>query len=311
MSYFIELNDLMIRYGFRPDKKMAQFFINDENIVSKLVSLGELKESDVVLEIGAGTGFLTRELQKHCRVIAIELDDQLFELLEKELPKENIELLHENFLKCSLPEFNKIVCLPPYSISSDIIFKILDFEPELCVLVFQNEFVQKLCAQPGFQEFNATSVLAQYYFNVEFVQGISSEAFFPKPESGSAIVRLVSKKKFKELNQKGLFVKFIKNLFRFQNKNLRNALRHIYSFIKEDLPMDENGFNSIADKLSNGVEKVNLIEVEDFGKLYKTFFQTGQKEKTPLKGKKAFSKIKKTIAEIKKPVKKKASRKSK
>ncbi len=286
MSYFVELNDLMSRYGFQPDKKMAQFFVMDETVVAKFVELAELKKTDVVLEVGAGTGFLTREIQKHCKVIAYELDDELFELLQKELPKENLELFHENFLKVSLPKFNKIVCLPPYTISSDIIFKTLEFEPELVVMAFQREFVEKLRAQPGFQEYSALSVLVQYYFDVQFIQHVPADCFFPQPKAVSSIVKMVLKKEAK-IRDKKLFEHFVKNLFRFQNKNLKKALNHSFQFIGPELGLNEKAFKKILEKLELGNVKVNLIEVEEFAELFGLF---NKKEKD--KSKKAQKKTK-------------------
>ncbi len=267
MSYFVELNDLMSRYGFQPDKKMAQFFIMDELVVAKIVEVAELKENDVVLEVGAGTGFLTREIQKHCKVIAYELDDELFELLQKELPKENLELFHENFLKAILLKFNKIVCLPPYTISSDIIFKTLEFEPELVVMVLQREFVEKLRALPGFQEYSALSVLVQYYFDVQFIQHVHADSFFPPPEAVSSIVKLVLKKEAK-IRDKKSFEFFVKQLFRFQNKNLKKALNHSFQFIGPKLNLNEKDFKEILETLELGEVKVNLLEVEEFAELF-------------------------------------------
>lgn len=276
-SHFLELNDLIVKYGFRPEKKLAQFFIMDESIVEKLAVLAELKKTDVVLEIGSGTGFLTKELQKHCKVIAVEFDSRLFELLEKELPKENLELVQGDFQSVKLPKFNKMVSLPPYTISAGIMFKLLDFETELAVLVFQKEFVQKILAQPGFNEYHPLSVLMQYYYNAIFVQTIPADSFFPHPGVVSAIIKLVSKKRFNSIKPKKAFENFVKTLFRFQNKNLRNALNHSFQFIGKELGLNEKEFKQKIEKLDLKDSKVKLLEVEEFAKLFNEFVK---KEKT-------------------------------
>ena len=90
---------------------MAQLFIIDEAVIDAMIEEAKLKPDDIALEIGAGTGFLTRELQKHCKVIAVELDYTLCELLENELPKENLSFICGDFLETELPSFNKIVSL--------------------------------------------------------------------------------------------------------------------------------------------------------------------------------------------------------
>ena len=129
MSLFVELNNLMARYRFRPKKKLGQHFIINELVLQKLIDAAELEETDKVLEIGAGTGFLTKELCKYCKVFAVEVDETLCEVLENELKDTNIEILCGDFLKIKLPDFNKVVSIPPYHISKKIMFKLLGFTP--------------------------------------------------------------------------------------------------------------------------------------------------------------------------------------
>ena len=152
MSLFKELHQLMAKYRFKPKKSLGQNFIVNQDVIDVLVEEADLKKTDVVLEIGAGTGFLTRELLKHCKVVAIEKDDVLAELLEKELPSKNLELIHGDFFEIELPKFNKIVTLPPYNVSKKVISKINTLNFEVAVLVLQKEFAEKIAALPGFAE---------------------------------------------------------------------------------------------------------------------------------------------------------------
>ncbi|MBN1940637.1 MAG: ribosomal RNA small subunit methyltransferase A [Candidatus Diapherotrites archaeon] len=265
-----ELNSLMVKYRFRPNKKMGQIFIVDSEIIGKLVELAELKKTDVVLEIGAGTGFLTRALQKKCSVVAFELDDTLFDLLEHELEKEKIELLHKDFLAAELPEFNKVVSLPPYTISTDILYRLFGKKFEIAVFVFQTEFAERLAAEPGFFDYNALSVLTHYFFDVKVVKKVSSKSFFPRPNAQSAIVKLVRKNRKKRVHDTKLFISFIKSVFRFQNKNLCNALRSSYDFIETKISREE--FEERLQKLDLKDVKVKLISCDEFIAVFTALF---------------------------------------
>ena len=271
MNLFSELNQGMVKYRFRPNRKMAQLFIIEESVLEKMVELAELSPKDVVLEIGAGTGFLTRQLQKKCKVVAVELDDNLFRLLSKELPEKNLELLHGNFLDLTLPAFNKVASLPPYTISSKIMLRLFELKPELCVLVFQKEYIAKLLAEPGFMEYNAMSVLTHYYFDAEMVSTVPAKFFFPKPSSDSAIVKLKIVKRKELAFDEMLFRQFIKSVFRFQNKNLENATKNSLPFMKVKKEDSEKILKKFAsNKLAK--QKVNLLSCDEFVALFNQFF---------------------------------------
>lgn len=263
MDLFAELNQLMVKYRFKPNKKLAQNFVIDKNLIDLMLFHSELKASDTVLEIGAGAGFLTRELEKKCKVIGVEIDDNLSELLERELSKKNLILIHEDFLKARLPKFNKIVALPPYTISSRTIYKLLEKKFDLALLVFQKEFCDKLTAEPGFMEYGAISVLTQYYSEPKIlIRNISPTSFYPKPNRFSSLIKLIYKKRFGIAKNEPLFALFIKSIFRFRNKNLSNALLKAFSFIKGGLKINEKEFKEKVNKLELKEEKLNLLSVE-------------------------------------------------
>ena len=268
MDFFNELQGLMIRYRFRPRKKLAQHFVVNEALVKRLVGLAELKQDDTVLEIGAGTGFLTRELLKSCKVVAVEMDEKLCQLLAKELASEGLNLVCADFLKAELPKFNKVVSLPPYSHCGEIVYRLLENDFELGVLVFQREFAEKLVALPGFKEYCALSVVVQYAFEPVLVQSVSPGFFFPRPKGDSCIVLLRANKRFGSVTSMELFPFFVKSIFRFQNKNLKNALEKSRQFLLPRLNVSSETFDKRLHSLPLPGKKVNLLEVAEFVEVF-------------------------------------------
>ena len=268
MTLFTELQNLMIRYRFRPNRKRGQHFMLKEPVLEKIVQLAELSSTDTVLEIGAGTGFLTRLLQQRCRVIAVELDERLCTLLKAELPEKNLQLLCGDFLKTELPQFNKVVSLPPYARSAAVMYKLFEHEFDSAVLVFQREFAAKLAALPGFEEYNALSVLTQYGFDVKTEQRIEPGCFFPRPVGESCIVKMVKTLRHGQAKDKSAFSLFVKSVFRYKNKNLRNALLKSWLFIKKDLELEEKEFKERAEALGMRDVKVNLVSVKEFVEIF-------------------------------------------
>jgi len=268
MSLFNELQSLMIKYRFRSNKKLGQHFVINQVLIEKLVKLAGLGEKDTVLEIGPGTGFLTRHLLEKTKVVAVEIDEKFCELLGKEMPKENLTLLCGDFLKAELPKFNKVVSLPPYFQSSAITHKLLENDFELAVLVFQKEFAEKLVAFPGFAQYCALSVLTQHSFDANVFGTVSPNCFYPKPKDESSIVVLKAKEGQEMVDDKAGFAIFVKTLFRFRNKNLKNALQKGWQFLLPILEMEKAEFNKKLESLPLFQEKVDLIAVEDFAKVF-------------------------------------------
>jgi 16S rRNA (adenine1518-N6/adenine1519-N6)-dimethyltransferase len=114
---------LLRLYGFSPKKRLGQNFTVNYDIMQSLVEHASLTKNDVVLEVGAGFGFLTHLLSDRCKkVIAVEVDPQLANFLRKNLSTlSNVDLIEGDILKVSLPAFNKVVSAPPYSISSPLL----------------------------------------------------------------------------------------------------------------------------------------------------------------------------------------------
>ena len=279
MDLFSELNNLMAHYSFKPSKKFSQNFLINKVVLDKMVALAELKSSDVVLEIGSGTGFLTKELLKHCKVIGIELDEKLIEILKKEIlnsnelsERKNFELIEGDFLKVELPEFNKIVSCPPYQISSGIMYKLFSLDFDFAVFLLQREFVEKLLAEENFVEYTAITVLINYFFEPVFEFKVANSSFFPAPKTESAVIKLISRKRFGKVEDEQLFIKFVKNIFRFKNKNFSNALKQSFDELSKTKELNKEKVFEKANAMKHSTEKVQSLSVKALVKIFNELF---------------------------------------
>ena len=263
MSLSTELTGLMVKHHFKPNKKLGQHFLVDQTFIEKMIKAAELKESDTVLEIGPGTGFLSRELVKNCKVEAVELDAKLAELLRQEIKNPNFHLTEGDFLKVKLPAFNKVVSCPPFNISTEIMFKLFPAKIDSAVLLLQKDFTAKLMALPGFPEYTASSFLTTYFFESQIISDLPTRAFFPPPKTPCAIIKLTPARNHGQAKDEALFVKFVKSIFRFKNKSLANAMKYAFPFLKEELKQDEQAFRQLVDSLELKDEKVYALEVDE------------------------------------------------
>ncbi len=265
MNLFLELNNLMVKYRFKPNKKNGQHLITSQKTIDKVVELADLKANETILEIGPGTGFLTRALKENNKVIAVEKDEKMVELLRGEFGG-SITLVHGDYLEEKIPKYDKCVSFPPYGLSKKIIFKLIKEKPEKCVLLFQSEFAEKLTAMPGFRQYTAISVLAQYQFNIEIKGIVQAKNFYPKPKSDSAIVTLDRTERKKKAKNDEEFTCFIEEIFRHKNKTLLNALQNSSKF----LPGKTGISKDYAEKAKafEGKEKVMQLSVEELIELY-------------------------------------------
>lgn len=194
----------------RPRKQFAQHWLKSEKALNQIVQAADITKSDRILEIGSGTGILTRRLLPLASsVVAVEIDRDLCQLLAKQLGKiQNFLLLQGDFLSLDLasllapfPGFqkpNKVVANIPYNITGPILEKLLGTianpnpEPfDSIVLLVQKEVAQRLYARPGSRAFGALSVKVQYLAECELVCLVPAGAFFPPPKVDSAVVRLL------------------------------------------------------------------------------------------------------------------------
>ncbi len=193
----------------------------DDEIIDRICSHAKIRSKDRVLEIGAGTGNLTRKLlETGATVYAIESDPSMYSQLGARFPdNENLHILHSSALKIEFPDFNKVVSNLPYSISRGITERILMHEFELGILVYQREFAEKLLAKPGQENYRFISVLAQCCSDIRILDSIPPSAFEPAPGVWSSIVRI----RLRSVATKG-FIDFLHSLFNRRNRKIGNLL---------------------------------------------------------------------------------------
>lgn len=214
-------------------KRLGQNFLIDPNIVRKIVALADITTHDTVLEIGPGRGILTAALCKASgRVTAIEIDPRLHEYLaERQAEFPNLMLVLDDAMTYpieQLPIGTIVVANLPYYISTPLLFRILDHRDRFprMVLMLQNEVADRLVAKPGTSEYGVLSVMAQYAADITKTFKVSAQCFRPRPEVGSAVVLLRTRKE-RELRQEeeSKFAALVKAAFAHRRKTLVNSLR--------------------------------------------------------------------------------------
>ncbi len=203
--------------------KYSQHFLIDERVANRQIEYANLNENDVVLEIGAGNGILTKRIAKIAKVIAIEIDRKFIEKLKK---IRNVEVIHGDALKIDFNEleFNKVISNLPYHISSPITFKLLQKKFDLGILMYQKEFAERLVAKPGSKEYSRLSVMVYYKADCEILEYVPKKAFYPVPKVDSCIVKIIPIGKRFDVNEK-IFEKVVKILFSHRRKKIKNALK--------------------------------------------------------------------------------------
>jgi 16S rRNA (adenine1518-N6/adenine1519-N6)-dimethyltransferase len=218
--------------GITPKKSLGQNFLHDPHTLAKIVEIAALPPGATVLEIGAGTGNLTRLLATDAaRLIAVELDDRLLPLLQAEFGhRPGVELLHADILTVDVgalvgdaPYF--VVANVPYYITSAILRRFLSNRPrpQRLVLTVQREVADRLVAQPG--EMSLLAVSVQFYGQPQIALRLNPGVFWPRPDVDSAVVRIdVPPQPAIAVPDEDLFFRVVRAGFGQKRKQLRNAL---------------------------------------------------------------------------------------
>jgi len=225
-----------------PKKSLGQNFLRDDNIARKIVGQIELQRDGLVIEIGPGSGALTKHLiNTGAEVVVVEIDARAVAML-REIFGSSITIIHSDVLALDLHElkrkYNKpmrVVGNIPYYITSDILFWLFEHRQNAvdATIMMQLEVGQRLTASPGTKEYGILSVFAQYYSKPRFLFRVSPNCFYPKPSVESAVIQLDFSVNSPPVHDR-LFRTVVRGTFGKRRKTLFNGLRFL-GFVESDL----------------------------------------------------------------------------
>jgi 16S rRNA (adenine1518-N6/adenine1519-N6)-dimethyltransferase len=233
-------------------KSLGQHFLKDENICRKIVE--ELKTCAFknLIEVGPGGGALTKYLIQIPAINfkAVELDEEKVVFLKNIYPVLDDKIIHQSVLEMEKPfdEDFTIVGNFPYSISTQILFKILEWEEGVqCVIgMFQKEVAQRVAAKEGSKIYGVTSVLVQAFYDVVYLFDVNENSFVPPPKVKSGVIKLLPKKEAIAIKSKASFFELVKAAFNQRRKTLRNACKNLF----DPIDLQQSIFNKRAEQLS-------------------------------------------------------------
>ena len=255
-------------------KSLGQNFLADPNVVSKIIQAAGITPDDTVLEIGPGTGVMTRELARAAgRVIAIELDERLAKMLQEELDEmDNLQVVMADALKydfTSLPVAVKVVANLPYYISTPIITRLIEARDKisLMVLMLQKEVARRITAPPGGKDYGYLSVMVQLWTEARMLFTVPAGAFNPVPKVDSAVVTLRTLDHPSAIAKDyDFFEKIVSAAFSQRRKTLRNALRSSRLIADEGIArLDEGGIDA--------ARRAETLSVAEFARLADFLFE--------------------------------------
>lgn len=285
------------KQGIVFNKDFGQHILKNPLVITSMLEKAALRPTDIVLEIGPGTGNMTvRMLEKCKKVIACEIDTRLAAELQKRVQgtpmQPKLQMLIGDFLKAELPFFDLCIANVPYQISSPLIFKLLLHRPlfRCAVLMFQREFAQRLVAKPGDKLYCRLSINTQLLARVDMLMKVGKNNFKPPPKVESSVVRLEPKNPPPPVNfteWDGLtriaFLRKNKTLAAaFKTNSVMDMLEKNYKLYLSlrNMPVDENF--SMQDKVIGILTNLNMdslrarsMDLDDFMRLLLAFNSEG------------------------------------
>ncbi|MFA7141058.1 MAG: 16S rRNA (adenine(1518)-N(6)/adenine(1519)-N(6))-dimethyltransferase RsmA [Proteiniphilum sp.] len=231
-------------FQVRAKKSLGQHFLKDEGIAHRIAETLDRFPTLPLLEVGPGTGMLTRFLLEQGRdLTVVEIDRESVAYLKEHFPALHGHILEQDFLHMDFSaHFSGSFCIIgnyPYNISSQIFFKLLDNRESVpcCAGMIQKEVAERMTASPGSKTYGILSVLLQTWYDIEYLFTVNEHAFIPPPKVKSAVVRLTrNKRKQLGCNEK-LFKTVVKTSFNQRRKMLRNSIR---SLLSEESPLPDD-----------------------------------------------------------------------
>ena len=230
--------EIIQKYQFAFQKKFGQNFLIDIHVLDKIISAAGITGDDCVLEIGPGIGTMTQYLAENAgHVVAVEIDRNLIPILKETLADyDNVTVINEDILRVDIKalaeEYNggkpiKVVANLPYYITTPIIMGLFESGVPIdnITVMVQKEVADRMKEGPGSKDYGALSLAVQYYAEPEIVANVPPNCFIPRPNVGSAVIRLTRHKEMPvEVKDPALMFKIIRASFNQRRKTLQNGL---------------------------------------------------------------------------------------
>lgn len=270
---------LLRKYGIRPRKRLGQCFLCDPNILEKIVRIAGVRDTDTIVEIGSGIGALTAMIARTARrVVALEVDRFLVEVLQKELGDfENVEIVHADVLQfdfssvCAIPMHErrkqriKVIGNVPYNLSSQIVLRLLEYRDCLdrVVLMLQREVAERLAAPPGTKDYGPLSVYVALFTEPTLENRVPAGCFYPRPDVESRVIRLdVRDEPLCRVDDMDFFRRLVRSAFSKRRKTLLNNLK------SSSLPITGDQIGIALSTLGiDGVRRGETLSVHEFAAL--------------------------------------------
>ena len=223
--------------NFKFKKSFGQNFLNDVHILENIVKESNIQDNSLIIEIGPGSGALTRHIAKIAKnVLAYEIDTRLEDYLDEVLSQfHNVDIIYDDFLNRNISDDIKkyqfdniyVVANIPYYITTPIILKLIESKINFkaITLMIQKEVGERFTAKVGSRDYSSITVFLNYYFNVKKLFLVSRNSFTPKPNVDSVVISLTKNNKEFDVLDEELFFRIVRDAFQFKRKNLRNNLK--------------------------------------------------------------------------------------
>ena len=271
------------KYHFNFQKKFGQNFLIDTHVLDKIIRAAEITKDDFVLEIGPGIGTMTQYLAQAAReVVAVEIDKALIPILQDTLSGfPNAEVIQDDILKVDIAELAaernggrpiKVVANLPYYITTPIIMSLFEHDVPLALVtvIVQKEVAERMQAGPGSKDYGALSLAVQYYADPYIVANVPPNCFMPRPNVGSAVIRLTRHKVPPvQVEDEKLMFQMIRASFNQRRKTLVNGLNH-----SPEMTLTKEQITKAVEGLGKGAGvRGEALTLEEFAKLSNTIYQ--------------------------------------
>lgn len=285
MGNIKEIKNKLNQHNIEPKKSLGQNFLINQNVLLSICDAIDIKKHDLVIEVGAGTGELSKLLSQRAENLTlIELDQRLIPILQSQFNQEGIEIIHADGLSFDysgyiLEKFQKredlssarLVSNIPYYITTELILKIISSYPyyERVVFTVQKEAADRIMSNVNTKEYGILSVIVGILFKVEIVSILSPENFYPSPNVMSAVIKMTPKKNLEFKTEDILnFFGFLKSAFGQRRKKLSNSLLS-YEGLAGEKEMIEKTLESFGLMISVRAQELSPNQLWDLFKKLK------------------------------------------